>query len=71
MTPPAPLTDDWLFWDPENIHAYPHSYEPWTAPREPEQLNLFEARNEGSPLSLDGRGGQGVRVKKRSGRRVA
>ncbi len=31
MTPCGPLADDWLFWDPETIFAYPHSREPCAA----------------------------------------
>jgi hypothetical protein len=55
MMPPAPLTDDWLYWDPETILGYPHSHQPRAEPREPEQLDLFDALNKESPLSLDGR----------------
>jgi hypothetical protein len=47
--PCRPLADDWLFWDPETIFAYPHSCECapdvaefCTLPREPEQLDLFD-----------------------------
>lgn len=54
MTPPAPLTDDWLYWDPETISAYPNSHEPWTGLHEPEQLDLFDERNEGSPPASTG-----------------
>lgn len=49
--PCGPLADDWLFWDPETIFAYPHSRESAIAvssPREPAadcseplQLELF------------------------------
>lgn len=49
--PCGPLSDDWLFWDPATISAYPHSCEPDaqsasfdeapTEPFEPEQLELF------------------------------
>ena len=49
--PRGPLADDWLFWDPETIFAYPHSREPTPlaeAPRErgsdcpePLQMELF------------------------------
>ena len=44
MTPPAPLTDDWLYWDPEAVASYPHSRErdPGDRDTEPEQLDLFE-----------------------------
>lgn len=50
MMPCGPLADDWLFWDPETICAYPHSDDPETREpackeREPEQLELFEARH--------------------------
>ncbi len=43
----APLADDWLFWDPEAVCAYPHSGDlgaqrPGFDGREPEQLELFE-----------------------------
>ncbi len=52
MTPPAPLTDDWLYWDPAEVASFPHSREPlvWTPP--PVQLDLFQAaaRSAGSPL---------------------
>ena len=38
MTPRAPLSDDWLYWDPVAIPSYPHSrdYDERVAP--PEQL---------------------------------
>ena len=48
--PCGPLAEDWLFWDPETICAYPHSddaasEEPLAEWREePEQLELFEGR---------------------------
>lgn len=55
MTPPAPLTDDWLYWDPESVQTYPHSQRLWTGPREPEQLELFGLRNvECRRLSIGG-----------------
>ena len=48
MTPCGPLADDWLFWDPETIFAYPHSCECDPDSEEvrmhadePEQLDLF------------------------------
>lgn len=50
----GPLAEDWLFWDPETIFAYPHSRE-WdpelddAGPREPEQLDLFELPLDGGP----------------------
>ncbi len=54
--PCGPLADDWLFWDPETIFAYPHSREldariphadgGWAKRRDPEQLELFESPNE-------------------------
>lgn len=40
MIPPAPLADDWLYWDPVAVTSYPHSMED----AEPEQLDLFDAR---------------------------
>ena len=40
MMPPAPLADDWLYWDPESVASYPHSRE--NDDSEPEQLDLFE-----------------------------
>jgi len=45
--PRGPLAEDWLFWDPETIFAYPHSCERDAESddadgREPEQLDLFE-----------------------------
>lgn len=46
MIPPAPLADDWLYWDPYAIAAYPHSVDPRDGPdaeRDPEQLELFDA----------------------------
>ena len=59
MMPCGPLADDWLFWDPETIFAYPHSREPGATPSgtrelpndsgEPLQLELFEAHPEGPP----------------------
>ena len=44
MMPPAPLADDWLYWDPESVATYPHSVEGSVddADIEPEQLDLFE-----------------------------
>jgi hypothetical protein len=55
--PRGPLADDWLYWDPETIFAYPHSREPGPlppdgeeAPREypePRQLELFSVYPEG------------------------
>ena len=49
--PRGPLADDWLYWDPEAMFAYPHSREPDArAPGEgqgpaespePVQLDLF------------------------------
>ena len=54
--PRGPLADDWLYWDPEAIFAYPHSREPDArAPGEDEapgegpeplQLDLFKAAGE-------------------------
>jgi hypothetical protein len=48
MMPCGPLADDWLFWDPETIFAYPHSCECDPDSEdvrmhadEPEQLDLF------------------------------
>lgn len=41
MIPPAPLTDDWLYWDPVAVASYPHS----TEDAEPQQLDLFHARD--------------------------
>ena len=47
----GPLADDWLFWDPETIFAYPHFRErcvvlpetedPLAESFEPRQLELF------------------------------
>jgi len=45
--PCGPLADDWFFWDPETIFAYPHSREPTSLAEpsreypEPLQLDLF------------------------------
>ncbi len=49
----GPLSDDWLFWDPETIFAYPHSRELRAEAMgagevldyssEPLQLELFQA----------------------------
>lgn len=53
--PCGPLADDWLFWDPETIFAYPHSCEPGAATAgrgeaagealEPTQLDLFHTHS--------------------------
>jgi hypothetical protein len=53
----GPLADDWLFWDPETIFAYPHSCVPRAttagvedaAPEslEPLQLDLFHPPPDG------------------------
>jgi hypothetical protein len=52
--PRGPLAEDWLFWDPETIFAYPHSCErdaqsDDAGGREPEQLDLFEQPVGGGP----------------------
>jgi hypothetical protein len=54
MMPCGPLSDDWLYWDPETIEAYPHSCALRSSGRDPEQLELFGARIEGSPPPLMG-----------------
>jgi hypothetical protein len=43
MMPCGPLSDDWLYWDPQTIDAYPHSPSPGACRNdgEPEQLDLF------------------------------
>ena len=41
MTPAGPLSDDWLYWDPQTIDAYPHWTEPRVEDHAPEQLDLF------------------------------
>lgn len=28
MKTPIPLSDDWLYWNPETIHRYPHLSDP-------------------------------------------
>ena len=33
MTQRRPLSDDWLYWDPQTIHMYPHAEDPEEAPR--------------------------------------
>ena len=43
MTPPAPLGDDWLYWDPHAMEAYPHSVDACEEDRGAEQLELFES----------------------------
>ena len=57
--PCGPLADDWFFWDPETIFAYPHSRESRAEVpgvdeacadrREPVQLELFHGHNDELP----------------------
>jgi len=57
MMPCGPLADDWFFWDPETIFAYPHSRQLAAAlpgslelpsdAGEPVQLELFTPHLDG------------------------
>lgn len=57
MTPPVPLGDDWLYWDPQAVASYPHSSEPVPAPRPPEQLELWDAATDAALAPPSPRGG--------------
>ena len=53
MTNPKPLSNDWLYWNPETIHNYP---EPGDTGEELSELTVVPERNTGVKAALKAAG---------------
>ncbi|MDX1434094.1 MAG: hypothetical protein R3286_16750 [Gammaproteobacteria bacterium] len=49
MTPPGPLGDDWLYWDPLALESYPHSIDTPAEERDEAELDAFDQHEDGCP----------------------